>query len=39
MGALDGVEMSPDRFCDGRVFDPADLNAYVGGFAIRRAAR
>ena len=37
--ALDGVEMSPDRFCDGRVFDPADLNAYVGGFAIRRAAR
>lgn len=30
------IAMSPDRFCDGRVFDPADLVGYAGSFEIGR---
>lgn len=35
--ALDGIALSADRFCDGRVFDPADPLGYAAGFAIRRS--
>ncbi|MBH0238988.1 CmpA/NrtA family ABC transporter substrate-binding protein [Methylobrevis albus] len=29
-----GVAMGPDAFCDGRLFDPAEIEAYIAGFEI-----
>lgn len=34
-GAVEGTQ-ADDRFMDGRVFDPADIDAYVRGFDVRR---
>ena len=31
------LEMGPDRFMDGRHFDPAQVREYLEGFAIKRA--
>lgn len=33
---LEGQTLAADRFCDGRVFDPADPIGYARGFAITR---
>jgi len=31
------IAFGPDRFMDGRVFDPADIEAYLDGFRVRSA--
>ncbi|MEM9206031.1 MAG: CmpA/NrtA family ABC transporter substrate-binding protein [Pseudomonadota bacterium] len=31
--------LEPDGFFDGRIFDPSDLDGYIGGFDIRRDPR
>lgn len=33
---LDGIEMAPDLFFDGRAFDPADPLGYAAGFEVSR---
>ena len=37
-GSEGDIAMNPDGFCDGRVFDPADAQAYAASFAITRAS-
>jgi nitrate/nitrite transport system substrate-binding protein len=33
------ITLGADRFCDGRVFDPAQCDAYLAGFDIGRSAK
>jgi hypothetical protein len=37
-GSLEQIEMGPDRFIDGAVFDPATPEQYLRSFPMRRFA-
>jgi nitrate/nitrite transport system substrate-binding protein len=36
MGGNDAIQMGPDQFMDGRLFDASHWQDYLGGFSIRR---
>lgn len=35
MNATQPIAFAPDRFMDGRVFDPSNIDAYLDGFGVR----